>query len=274
MARSLVTVVLDIAEGVTTVAPHFPTTANDPHGNIRAVAELLRAIEAGTLSGNVTTSIENAGGDVAIAKIACTRANASGDTVTLEGIVLTEAVDFLRGASDTTCGDNLAAAINAHAVLKNLVVATAATGTITLTMRIPGSTGSNLALTTSDATAFAITLPTTRVNIACTQANAAGNTVTIQGTVLTEGVDFAAAVDDTTTATNLAAAINANATLAALCAAASTAGQVRIYFGQTAAVTVTTDDATAFAITRPAAHGTRSTVTRGRRVHVRGKGLA
>lgn len=98
--------------------------------------------------------------------IACTQANAATDTVTITvggaAIVFTEAssdavLGFARGASNTTCGDNLAAKINAHPVLGGLYVAVAVTGTITLTSRLPQHIMPATTVATSDATAFGIT---------------------------------------------------------------------------------------------------------------------
>lgn len=279
MATSVVTIVVHLDEGASTVRDRFLSRGSDNKAQaIEGARNLLAAVESGAVPGYLGVRLASADGAQAIAKIACTRANAATDTVTIEGVVLTEAGSgeggFLRGADDTATGANLAACINAHSLLKRIVTASADTGTVTLTWKVPGPSGSNAQISTSDATAFAISLPSTRANIACTQANAATDTVTIQGVTLTEGTDFNASTDDATTATNLAAAINANSTLAAICAAAASAGTVRIFFGTTEAVTITTSDATAFAITRPQAHGTRGTTSRGWRGHRFGKGTA
>jgi hypothetical protein len=63
----------------------------------------------------------------------------------------------------------------------------------------------------------------------------AGSTVTINGTVLTEGVDFAAGANDDTSATAIAAAITANGTLNTQVTAVATLGGV----GVDSTVTVT-----------------------------------
>lgn len=142
---------------------------NEPHVAIQRLIAYLQGLNCGSRRGLVAMEMENNGGTAAVWTIACTRANAAGDTVTIAGVVFTEGVDFLRGASDTTCGDNLAAAINANATAKkelyNLFTSVAAvTGTITLTARIKGTSGRMITVATSDATAFAITNTVTGAN--------------------------------------------------------------------------------------------------------------
>lgn len=144
---------------------YFPETGVGSAGANRAcngVAKLATAMAAGVRPGSlVAATVLNDGGTKSSGTIACTRANASTDSVTFTfgavAITLTEATDFLRGASDTTCGDNLATAINAHAVLKTIMSAAAVTGTVTVTMKIPTSLGHAVTMTTSDATAFGLT---------------------------------------------------------------------------------------------------------------------
>lgn len=106
------------------------------------------------------TVLDNAG-TKATGNIACTRANAANDTLTFtygaQTVVLTEGVDYLRGASDTTCAANLAAAINAHVILGGLVTALGAVGDCGLTAKIPTALLQDIAVTTNDATAFTLT---------------------------------------------------------------------------------------------------------------------
>jgi phage tail sheath gpL-like len=105
-------------------------------------------------------------GTQATGQIACTRANAAGDTVTVAGVTFTEATspssapikgEFARGASDTTCGSNLADAINAHPRLLGLLTAASVAGTLTLTAVDKGTHGNLIVMSTSDATAFTLT---------------------------------------------------------------------------------------------------------------------
>ena len=95
--------------------------------------------------------------------------------------------------------------------------------------------------------------------IACTQANAAGNYVEFeiggQTIRLTEGTDFDAVASDTTCGTALAAAINADAVLSVFFTATDATGTVTLTgdLGPTQAmhdIDMTTDDATAFALTQ------------------------
>lgn len=113
--------------------------------------------------------------------------------------------------------------------------------------------------------------------IACTQANAAGNIVTIAGVVFTEAVDFVRGADDTATGANLAAAINANiaaggdlAGLFTSAGAAAVTGTITlIALAKSVAgrqITITTDDATAFAITNTVT-GATGTLKRGARAY-------
>jgi hypothetical protein len=94
-------------------------------------------------------------------------------------------------------------------------------------------------------------------NVACTQANAAGNYVRFTygaiAVTLTEGVDFDAGASDTTCAANLAAAINAHPALSKLFTALAAVGDCAVTAKIPTALlqdfAITTDDATAFTIT-------------------------
>jgi hypothetical protein len=92
--------------------------------------------------------------------------------------------------------------------------------------------------------------------VGCTQANAAGNTVTFTwGTIavtLTEGTDFARGASDTTCAAALVAAVNAHAVLGRLFTCTNAVGVVSIASKFAGLLfdewVISTDDATAFAI--------------------------
>jgi hypothetical protein len=137
----------------------------DPRQFAAALVDYFAGLAAGTYNATVQAYVEDDDGTAAAQTIACTRANAAGDTVTIGTVVFTEATtpstdpslgQFARGASDTTCGDNLRDAINAHPRLKGHVTAAATTGTITVTEATKGVQGNQLSLATSDATAFAL----------------------------------------------------------------------------------------------------------------------
>jgi len=143
---------------------YFPLTGvqtGAPRRATEGMGKLLTAMAGGVVKGVAWASVEDAAGTVPTATIVCTRANAAANYVRFtygaQTITFTEATDFVRGASDTTCGDNLAAAINANTTLNKLFVAAAVTGTITLTAKFPGTLAHAITMSTDDATAFALT---------------------------------------------------------------------------------------------------------------------
>ena len=79
------------------------------------------------------------------------------DGTLIHDFVLTEGVDFLRGASNTTLAAALAAAINAHAVLGKLLTALGSVGNCGLTGKVPSSLLHDINITTNDGTAFSFT---------------------------------------------------------------------------------------------------------------------
>lgn len=143
----------------------FPETGIGSAAANRAVnniAKLAQAVAVGARAGSLVaaTVIDDAGTKPA-GSIVCTRANAATDTVTFtyagQTVVFTEATDYVRGASDTTCGANLAEAINANAILKTILTAVSVTGTITITTKVPTALAEDIIMSTSDGTAFALT---------------------------------------------------------------------------------------------------------------------
>jgi hypothetical protein len=144
----------------------------------KGLADILAGIASGVYTGNVFgTILDGTGGTYSTGNIACTQANAAGDTITFTWgtltVVLTEGASgvngFARGSSNTTCAANLAACINAHPVLGPLVTAVGSVGNCGLTSRVPSLLVQSLAMSTNDATAFAFTqltgavLPTARM---------------------------------------------------------------------------------------------------------------
>ena len=130
-----------------------------------AVANLLAGIASGVYSGNVFGTVLDTSGTASTGNIACVQANAAGDTITFTygtlTVVLTEGATgvngFARGASNTTCAANLATCINAHPILGPLMVALGSVGNCGLTSTLPGALIQDIAITTSDATAFTFT---------------------------------------------------------------------------------------------------------------------
>lgn len=99
--------------------------------------------------------------------------------------------------------------------------------------------------------------------ITCTQANAETDTVTIGGVDLVEGTDFEDGADDGECATNLAAAINADASLAGLVSATVASNVVTVEATVPGRIgnliTLSTDDATAFSLSGSALSGATAT---------------
>lgn len=128
---------------------------------VRMVQKELRACEGGVRDGNLYGTILDSTATLPTGNIACVQANASGDTITFtyggKTYVLTEGVDFARGASNTTCAAALAAAINAHPILGALFTATGSVGNCGLVAKVATALLQDIAMTTSDGTAFSFT---------------------------------------------------------------------------------------------------------------------
>ena len=130
-----------------------------------SVIKLLNGVRGSTKRGNVVATILDASGTLATGNIACVQANAAGDTITFtyggKTVVLTEGTTgengFARGASNTACATNLAACINAHPILSPLLTALGSVGNCGLTVKIPTCLLQDIAMTTSDGTAFSFT---------------------------------------------------------------------------------------------------------------------
>ncbi len=126
-----------------------------------AVANMINGLVSGAQPGQVYLAAISDAGTRSTGTIVCTQANAAGDTITWTyaglTVVLTEGVDFVRGASDATLATNLAAAIASNQILKGLFATQVSTNTITLTSKLPVGFVGHATMTTSDATAFVIT---------------------------------------------------------------------------------------------------------------------
>lgn len=132
---------------------------------INFVEDTLNSFLGGVKRGNIVATIVDTSFTASTGNIACTQANASGDTITFtygaKTVVLTEGASgengFARGASNTTCAANLAACINAHSILGPLITALGSVGNCGLTSKVPTCLLQDIAMTTSDGTAFAFT---------------------------------------------------------------------------------------------------------------------
>lgn len=159
MADTYVLIAVKVEDRDYASIPELAAAKNENIGN--ALVNLVTRINGRASKGSLGFVAFSDAGTNADGAIACTQANAEDETVTFElgglTVVLTEGVDFDRGASDTTCGAALADAINADPVLRAWVTATAATGTVTVEFNMPGQVGHDLDLTTSEGTAFGLT---------------------------------------------------------------------------------------------------------------------
>lgn len=165
--------------------------------------------------------------------ISCTQASlVAGQTIRIGSVSLAWASSasgenqVTIGASDTAAGTNLAAAINAHSVLKQMLVATSALGVVTCTYWCAGRVGETLRVFT-EGTAASSTVTYTGTPVA-------DETLTVANVVLTFKASSAASdqitisANNTTQATNTVTIINAHATLSKLVLASSSAGVVTI----------------------------------------------
>lgn len=138
-----------------------PSLGRATRRTTKAIGDLLAGTASGTFGGNLFATVLDNAGTLAAGSIACTQLNAAGNYVRWTygalTVTLTEGTDFAAGASDTTCATNLAAAINAHDLLSGLYTATSSTGTVTVTAKLPTQLIEDVAMSTDDATAFALT---------------------------------------------------------------------------------------------------------------------
>jgi hypothetical protein len=154
--------------GAARVSAYLAAPQSVPHG-IELLREYLARIAAGGSSAKVLAFVDAGDGTAATGTVACTQANALvGDTLVLCGITFTVKTtpsanpldgEFAAITSDTAMGDALAAAINAHPLLKGVCTAASVTGTVTWTMADKGLFG-NLGKATETGTSMAVTNPT------------------------------------------------------------------------------------------------------------------
>lgn len=131
----------------------------------KRISDLIVGAAGGAYDANMFVTVTDNTGTYPTGNVACVQANASGDTVIFTfgalTVTLTEGATgengFARGASNTTCAANLAACINAHTLLKGLLTAAGAVGNCGLVAKIPGMFLQDIAMSTSDATAFTFT---------------------------------------------------------------------------------------------------------------------
>jgi hypothetical protein len=129
------------------------------------VIKLLNGIRGGTKRANMIATILDTSFTASTGNIACTQANAANDFITFtyggKTVEIREGIagenGFARGASNTTCAANLAATLNAHPILSPLILATPSVGNCALAAKVPTCLLQDMAMTTSDGTAYALT---------------------------------------------------------------------------------------------------------------------
>ena len=154
--------------------------ANSPGTGLNDVIDLLSRIAGGSESARVYVAVDSGNGTAGTCTIACTDANyTAGETVTVCGVTFTIVAaestnpgvarnQLVAQGSDTLSGANLATKINTHPLLKDLVTAVNASGTVTLTLKDKSLAG-NLAVLAETGDAFVVTQVT----------NAAEGTLTV-----------------------------------------------------------------------------------------------
>lgn len=128
---------------------------------VAGITKLLTGAVSGVRKANLYATVLDDSGTRPTGNVACTQANAAGNFVRFTygaiQVTLTEGVDFVRGATDTTCAANLAAAINANTILGAQITALGAVGNCGLTGKLPTALLQDWAITTDDGTAFVLT---------------------------------------------------------------------------------------------------------------------
>lgn len=132
------------------------------HFNVGNLLRFFRGLLNGSRYGTVVIEAD-ASKTAATGTVTCASVQAA-DTVVVGNVTLTAdaalntGLNFALGASDTACGDNLAAAINRHAVLSLYVLAVNVAGVVTLTAigKNLGNIGNLIKLTSSNGSRLAV----------------------------------------------------------------------------------------------------------------------
>ena len=117
----------------------------------------LTNLFSGLLGGNVIGTVQRMPAATAVrasGTLTCATVIAT-NTCTVLGITFTgvanntaspTSVQFKIGTTDATCAANLAAVLNAHTTVNQLVLATSAAGVVTITSILPGISGNLIAI--------------------------------------------------------------------------------------------------------------------------------
>lgn len=124
----------------------------------QALIQFFRDLVGGQQAGTVDVQTGSAHPVAASATLTLVSAIAT-DTITIGGVIFTatstpttELHWEIDGASDTLDAVSLAAAINAHSTVKQVVTATSATNVVTVTAKLKGVAGNFIPISSQDAT--------------------------------------------------------------------------------------------------------------------------
>lgn len=135
--------------------------ASQDRENLNRLINLLSGVNIGAIQATVhiqssTSDPVSAYGTLTLTSAIATDAVTIGKTtLTASSTPANENQWEIDGASDTLDAASLAAAINAHSVLKLIVSATSATNVVTITALQKGLIGNHIALSSADATIVA-----------------------------------------------------------------------------------------------------------------------
>jgi hypothetical protein len=128
--------------------------------SMKNISNLMMGIASGMVTSSVDVNV--AAADPVAAKVTATLTSCATDTITILGITFTgtatptTVLHFETDGDDTADAAALAAAINAHPTLKNLVYATSAAAVVTITSLVKGVIGNYLQAVTETGTTIVV----------------------------------------------------------------------------------------------------------------------
>jgi len=190
------------ADTVTLNGTTLTATQHHARGTVTCTASGIDVDDTVTVNGTVLTAKQH------YAKGTATFSAAdAGDNITIgattfvgtTGAVTPGAATYSVDTGNTEAATSLAAQVNAHAVASTVVTASSASAVVTLRAVASGTAGNSIVLTSTDGTDLAVS-----------------GSGTLSGATAVGADQFDMSGTDAQTATSLAAAVNANATLAAI----------------------------------------------------------
>jgi phage tail sheath gpL-like len=149
-----ITLVANVANKTKADLDRYLVTAKSKRSMMKRMSQLIRAFIAGVFRGNVTLQVSSAAAVRASQTVTCVEESAVNGTDEISIGSVTLAVEaapanenqFAKGSGNPAFAAALAAAINGHSVLGQLVLATVATNVVTITAILPGLIGNQIAL--------------------------------------------------------------------------------------------------------------------------------